>query len=123
MLQLPYVVSTLQDDGYVIHHHDEPNGSTTYLLMHVPLALKKEARLIKGDLDLTPPPEPTMFELPSQQDIKDKLEILMGKLKQLRRDYVLAENLVDQAIILRRGRAIKNAIYKLDPNHSEIARG
>lgn len=124
MRQMPFVISVLRDRGYVIHSKDEPNQSTTYRLMHVPAVLKKEAKLTRQEAALEPVPEPTMFQVPSQQDIKEKLATLSQKLVRLRDEYRRAQSITDQKIIIARASALKNAIYKIDPEHpSLVAKG
>lgn len=121
ILQMPFVIKSLKNEGYVISSIDQPDGSTTYVLQHVPPQLKDAVKAITQPVETSP--EPTMFEVKSTDEKKHTIEELMRKIIRLREEYRKAPTLTDQKIIVARASAIKNAIAKIDPAHPSLSGG
>lgn len=119
MPQLPFVVSQLKDEGYVISHVDQPDRSTTYVLQHVPPHLKQATTAILRPLEARPASSPTMYEGKSVNEQKQTIEELLVKIQKLRQKYAEAM-LSDRPLILRQARALKNAIAQIDPAHPSL---
>lgn len=123
MPQISFVITQLQDEGYVISHIDRPDRSTTYVLQHVPMRLKDAAKAI------TRPPEARKEEPPlycakikSVNEQKTSIEELLTKIIKLREEYRTATEEM-KPIIAARGKSLKNAIAKIDPAHPSLSSG
>lgn len=121
ILQLPAVIAVLEDDGYMVNHQDQPNGSTTYRLMHIPEHLKKDAKAVSLPPEAPQEPEdmPDLYTEPPQpkvsiSELEDKLVTLRGEFRQ-------APTRLDQKIIHARANAILNAISKINPKHPSLS--
>jgi hypothetical protein len=122
MPQLSFVVTQLQDEGYVISHVDQRDRSTTYVLQHIPEHLKPAAKAITRPQEARPE-EPTMFEQhEAQEEKKLSIKDLLSKIAELGNEYRAAPTPIAKKIIDRRIGALINAVSQIDRDHPIIAK-